>query len=220
MSATSAINSLVNTGSNAVRENKTGLGKEDFLQLLVAQLQHQDPLNPSDPTEFTAQLAQFSSLEQLFNVNETLEKVNTSNAELERLTSLSMLGREIVSEASNFRLEKDGTVKLGYQLENSVASVQVHIQDSLNRTVATINANQTNPGEHWLAWNGSDANGQVAPPGDYKLVVSALDGKENPMDVLPLVSGVVTGIEIAKQGNRLTTTCGDYSLNSIKSVKY
>ncbi len=52
--------------STAKNSNDAVMGKEDFLTLLVAQLQNQDPLNPDDPTEFTAQLAQFSSLEQLF----------------------------------------------------------------------------------------------------------------------------------------------------------
>lgn len=222
MTTTTDISSLINMGSSSPVREKTStvLGKDDFLQLLVTQLRHQDPLNPADPTEFTAQLAQFSSLEQLFNVNETLEKVNTSNAELERLSALSMLGREIVSESNNFRLGGDGPVKLGYHLDNSVASVQIHIQDSLKRTVTTLTADQLGAGDHWLSWDGMDGNGQVAPPGEYKLVVSALDTDAATMPISALISGIVTGIEIDEKDNILTTTCGDYSLNSIKRVKH
>jgi flagellar basal-body rod modification protein FlgD len=221
MTTTTEINSLFNTGASLIKDkNSTVLGKEDFLQLLVTQLKNQDPLNPADPTAFTAQLAQFSSLEQLFNVNQTLEKVNTSNAELERLSALSMLGKQIVSKSENFRLIENGSVQLGYHLDEPVGSVQIHIQDSLKRTVATIAANQLGTGDHWLAWDGTGSNGQVAPPGDYTLAVSALSGDDETMPISALISGIVTGIEIDKNGNTLTTNCGEYSLNSIKRVIY
>ena len=64
------------------------LGKEDFLTLLVAQLQNQDPMNPEDATEFTAQLAQFSSLEQLFNINENMEDLALAQQQSDRFSTM------------------------------------------------------------------------------------------------------------------------------------
>ena len=86
------------------------MGKEDFLTLLVAQLQNQDPLNPDDPTEFTAQLAQFSSLEQLFNLNESMDKVATSVNDSQKLSALSMIGKEVAYADSEFTLKGELTV--------------------------------------------------------------------------------------------------------------
>ncbi len=219
----SSISEILQNQSPPTTEPKTfggALGKEDFLRLLVAQLEHQDPLNPSDPTEFTGQLAQFSTLEQLFNVNETLGEMNSGNAALEKLSALSMLGKEIVSESSDFRLEEGEPVKLGYKLEDSADEIQIYVRDEFNRTVASLSADSVGPGEHFLQWDSLDDNGQVAPPGDYKLVVSALRGKDEPVAVSPLIGGVVTGIDLDEQGNMLITNTGEFPLDTIKSVRY
>jgi flagellar basal-body rod modification protein FlgD len=221
MSATSEISSLVNSGYTPQQKNDIGgaLNKDDFLQLLVAQLKNQDPLNPSDPTEFTAQLAQFSSLEQLFNVNESLEQMSSSNTELERLSALSMLGREIVSESDSFRLAEGTALKLGCQLQDSADEVQIFIKDQANRTVATLTASRLEAGEHFFEWDGIDDNGQVAPPGEYNLLVSAIRGEDETVTVSPLVSGLVTGIDLDEQGNMLITSSGDFRSNTVRSVR-
>ena len=221
MSATSEINSLINSGYAPQQKDAAAgvLGKDDFLQLLVSQLKNQDPLNPSDPTEFTAQLAQFSSLEQLFTVNESLAQMNSSNIELERLSALSLLGREIVSESDGFRLAEGTTVKLGCQLQNSADEVQFFIKDQANRTVATMTANSLPAGEHFIQWDGVGDNGQVAPPGEYNLLVSAIRGEDEAVTVSPLVSGLVTGVDLDEQGNMLITSSGDFRLNTVRSVR-
>jgi flagellar basal-body rod modification protein FlgD len=221
MSATTEISSLVNAGYTAQQKNDLGavLGKDDFLQLLVTQLKNQDPLNPSDPTEFTAQLAQFSSLEQLFNVNESLAQMNTGSAELERLSALSLLGREIVSESDTFRLGDAGSVKIGCQLQDNADEVHIHIRDQANRTVATLTANRLEAGEYFFQWDGVDDNGLVAPAGEYNLVVSALRGENEVVTATPLVSGLVTGVDLDEQGNLLNTDSGDFRLNTVKSVR-
>ncbi len=221
MSATSEISSLVNSGITPQQKNGIGgaLNKDDFLQLLVAQLQNQDPLNPSDPTEFTAQLAQFSSLEQLFNVNESLAQMNSSNTELERLSALSMLGREVVSGSGSFRLVEGTTVRLGCQLQDSADEVQIFVKDQANRTVATLAANNLQEGEHFIQWDGVGDNGQVAPPGEYNLMVSAIRGEDEAVTASPLVSGLVTGVDLDEQGNMLITSSGDFRLNTVRSVR-
>jgi len=221
MSTTTGISSLVNAGYTPQQKNGVAgvLGKDDFLQLLVTQLKNQDPLNPSDPTEFTAQLAQFSSLEQLFNVNESLARMNTGGAELERLSALSLLGREIVSESDSFHLSEGVPVILGCQLQDSADTVQVFVKDQANRSVATLTANRLSTGEHFFQWDGMDDNGQVAPPGEYRLVVSALRGEDEAVAVTPLVSGLVTGVDLDEQGNMLITSSGEFLLNTVKSVR-
>jgi flagellar basal-body rod modification protein FlgD len=221
MSVTSEISSLLNSGYTPQQKDASGvLGKDDFLQLLVTQLKNQDPLNPEDPTEFTAQLAQFSSLEQLFNVNERLEQMNSSNIELQRLSALSLLGREVVSESASFRLAEGTTVKLGCQLRNSADEVQINVQDQANRTVATLTANRLQAGEHFFQWDGVDDNGQVAPPGEYSLLVSALRGEDDEtVTASPLVRGLVTGVDLDEQGNMLVTNSGDFRLNTVRSVR-
>jgi flagellar basal-body rod modification protein FlgD len=106
MSSTTGIyNSLeptYNPDANKREPNKT-LGKDDFLKLMIVQMQNQDPLNPMDNTEQLAQQAQFSSLEQMQNVNTNLEKLLGQFEQNERSAVLSMVGKAV----TGFRLIED-----------------------------------------------------------------------------------------------------------------
>ncbi|MHB8830436.1 MAG: flagellar hook assembly protein FlgD [Syntrophales bacterium] len=88
----SATNSASQTST---AETASSLGKDEFFKMLIAQLKNQDPLNPQDGAEFSAQLAQFSSLEQLTNLNKTLEAQGASYNALMNLQSVSMVGKEV-----------------------------------------------------------------------------------------------------------------------------
>ena len=85
------------------------LGKEDFLTLLVAQLQNQDPMNPEDATEFTAQLAQFSSLEQLFNINESMESLASAQIQSDRFATMDLIGKTVSYQDGDFSIEESGS---------------------------------------------------------------------------------------------------------------
>jgi len=79
------------------KSGEDGLGKDDFLKLLVAQLQNQDPMKPLESTDFTAQLAQFSGLDQLFDINTQLQALQATQASSNRLDTVGFLGREVVT---------------------------------------------------------------------------------------------------------------------------
>jgi flagellar basal-body rod modification protein FlgD len=200
-----------NTGSGSV------LGKDDFLKLLVAQLENQDPMNPDDPTEFTAQLAQFSSLEQLFTVNESLSAMISSQGDLAKMTALSMINREVVSKSHDFTLD-DKPVLLGYSLDESVDELELLIKDGTGRTVAVLPATELEKGDHFLEWDGTGENGQVLPAGEYNFyaVVTSADNLE---EVPTLVKGTVTGVNFDSARDVLVTTSGEFFLSDIQSVR-
>ncbi len=209
--ASALANSSVLSGGNA-------LGKEDFLQLLVAQLQNQDPLNPQDPTEFTAQLAQFSSLEQLFTVNSNLEIMAAASGDSERLSALNLIGKEVVSDSGVFRLGED-EVQLGYRLAVPAQEVNLYVMDASGDVVATIPTPETAAGEHFLSWDGRDADGNKLAAGEYALVAKAMAGQDEELPVMSLVKGVVGGVNLADSGSVLVTTGGDFLLKEVVSVK-
>ena len=92
----------------AEKTGKQGaLGKDAFLKLLVTQLQHQDPLNPLDDKEFIAQLAQFSSLEQMNNISEGITSLVKKTQEQDMLNSVNYIGKEVT--ASGHSVTKNGT---------------------------------------------------------------------------------------------------------------
>jgi flagellar basal-body rod modification protein FlgD len=99
----SAINSI--TGSNAATATNNQamskvLGKDDFLKMLIAQLKNQDPLNPQEGSEFAAQMAQFSSLEQLTNLNTTLEAQSQNSLNLFNAQAINLVGKEITAQTA------------------------------------------------------------------------------------------------------------------------
>jgi flagellar basal-body rod modification protein FlgD len=86
------------TTSNSVTSQSQALGKDEFFKMLIAQLKNQDPLNPLDGTAFSAQLAQFSSLEQLTNLNAALTAQNQNFTSLLNAQSVNLIGKEVTAE--------------------------------------------------------------------------------------------------------------------------
>lgn len=212
--ATTASNA---SGSTSAADDQNSMGKEDFLTLLVAQLQNQDPLNPDDPTEFTAQLAQFSSLEQLFTLNESMDNLVASNASSDRLSTLTTIGKEVAYHGDTF--EYAGTpVEVGYQLDGVADSITLSLQQN-GATIATLKGTDLIEGSHFITWDGLAENGEIAPAGEYRVVISAkaVDGES--VAAAPLVKSEVTGVDMdGESGGTLITQSGSVNFNDILGV--
>lgn len=219
-SATDAITqaSIASSGKTTSKSKEDAImGKEDFLLLLVTQLKNQDPLNPDDPTEFTAQLAQFSSLEQLFTLNESVKNLATSNANADRLSTLSTIGKDVAYTSGSFKF--DGSpVEVGYQLDGPASEVTIQLQ--LNGvTQATLTGTELSTGNHYLTWDGLVKNGSKAPSGNYKIVISAKASQGSTVSATPLVKSEVTGVDLGgTAGGTLITKAGEIAFNSIIGV--
>ena len=216
---TNVTNSTAGASTASALAAKPTLGKDDFLKLLVAQLQNQDPLNPSDPTAFTAQLAQFSSLEQLTTVNSSLAemaKANNNSQDLERLSAFSLIGRQVEMKGPDFKYS-GASVGFGYSLDSAASSVAVKIADSNNQVVAVLPQASGGVGAHEYSWDGTKLNGAKAAAGDYHLVIERNDnGKVAAVD--SHINGAVDGVNLGATGTVLTTNVGDYSLADILRV--
>jgi len=194
------------------------MGKEDFLTLLVAQLQNQDPLNPDDPTEFTAQLAQFSSLEQLYNLNESMAGLTTAQANSEKLSALSLIGKEVSYNGSSFTFEGD-PIAVGYQLDGIASGVTLSLQNADGKTVKTLEAADTElkSGNHFITWDGTDMDGKTVADGTYKIVLSASAASSGgSVAAAALISSEVTGVDLSN--GMLTTKAGEVLFNNLIRV--
>jgi len=195
------------------------MGKEDFLTLLVAQLKNQDPLNPDDPTEFTAQLAQFSSLEQLYNLNDSMQALSVAQGNSEKLSTLGLIGQSVSYHGSAFTF--DGKpVEVGYQLDSTAASVTLSIQNNKGQTVSTLQAAATElgAGNHFLTWDGTDQNGNLVPSDSYKIILQASAGGENTsIAAAPLIRSEVTGVDLST--GMLTTRDSEVLLKNVLNVR-
>jgi len=196
--ATMDVNALSASAGNAAASTAAAasktMGKEAFLKLLITQLQYQDPMNPADSTEFTAQLAQFSSLEQLSNVNENLNTLKLYQASMNNSQAVSFIGKEIL--ASGNGIEKKGAqpVSCEFDLGAAAKRVVVSIYDSTGGFVTDVVGASLPAGRSSLAWDGRGRNGNLVADGTYSYQIQAegADGKKIAAD--SLTRGQVTGV--------------------------
>ncbi len=209
---------LTGSANTATKANESVMGKQEFLTLLVAQLQNQDPLNPSDPTEFTAQLAQFSSLEQLFNLNDSMNNLVTSNANADRFATLQTIGKNVAYQDSKFQYNGESEIEIGYQLDGNASEVQLTIQRN-GSTVAVLEGTNLTKGNHFLTWDGLTDAGVPAENGQYTFAVSVTANEGESVAASPLIKSEVTGVDLTgNYGGKLITAAGEVDFASILGV--
>ena len=190
----SAIGASTSTTDNLYTSDTQTLGKDDFLKLLVTQLQNQDPLNPADSTEFISQLAQFSSLEQLSSVNDNLKVVQLFEQSINNSQAVTFVGKMVKASGSMFELGSGETHEIQFQLGEDAAAVYVRIYNSSGEIVKKIEMDQMSAGEQSVVWNGADENGNSVPAGTYSFSVKANNKDGEAMDTAAYIEELVTGV--------------------------
>ncbi len=176
------------------------LGKNEFLKLLLAQLQHQDPLNPADNTEFIAQLAQFSSLEQMTQMNTTLEESLMASQSMSQAVTNAMIisyfDKNVTVETNEFLyMGEDGeTSDLIFELSDPVLSGTLQIMDSNENIVLSVPVNNLEEGLNGYRWDGYTNQGVQAGYGIYTYEVVANDYNGGEVEATYLYNDVVNGI--------------------------
>nr|WP_319491371.1 FlgD immunoglobulin-like domain containing protein [uncultured Desulfobacter sp.] len=201
MSDSSIISSL-NSGYEAYDAKKTStsdsdtnnsLGNEEFLTLLVAQLENQNPLDPADTEQFTDQLAQFSQVEQLINVNDKLdEMVAGAQASGSNTDVNSFVGKNVTAKVTSMTIE-DGAVTPGFYEVDEPSEVLVYVYDSDGTKVATLSQGEVTAGAYLVSWDGTDDAGNSLDDGIYSYVVMANSG-DGYQEVESYLSGTVDAV--------------------------
>lgn len=194
MARSSAVSGASVAGSNQQ------VNRDQFLRLLVAQLENQDPLNPTADTEFLAQLAQFSSLEQLMDANEGLRTVAGNQIALNNLEAVSFLGREVTVPGDTFQIEEGFADSINFQLRDNASSVTVEIIDRTGNLVRTLDLGSQPAGGHSVPFDGRDQNGVALRDGTYRYRATAEAREGQPVGVVSGSIGVVTGVSIGPDG--------------------
>ena len=167
---------------------------------LVAQLQHQDPLSPMESAEFTAQLAQFSSLEQLGNVNDKLDYLQLCQASLNNSKAVSLIGKNVEAVGNSIYLNNGTSNDLNFELGSDASSVDISIYDASGNLVQNIQGGALNSGEQTIKWDGADNEGNKLSDGIYFFEVFARDADENQVPAQTFTNGRVTEV-IFKNGD-------------------
>lgn len=168
-SSTGALTSLA--GGNAALNT---VNFDTFLKLLVAQLKNQDPLNPLEGTEFTGQIAQFSSLEQQINSNNYLKEILAQRDFGEQTLANSYLGKEVLGPGNLF-IKTGNSTTIGYENSKASANTSIEIIDNQTGEVVRTIRGETAAGKNLYAWDGKTDSGAVATGDTFTLRIKATD---------------------------------------------
>jgi flagellar basal-body rod modification protein FlgD len=194
MSTIDSITSYESVANERPTYGNSELGQEAFLNLLITQLQHQDPLDPQKNEEFVAQLAQFSSLEQLTTANTSLESLYVAMASMNNASMTQLLGKEIRAYGDEFSFDGESEVPLAVDLSHEVEGATLTVMDENGSIVYSEELGPLPAGETELSWDGSVIAGGTAEEGVYTFAVTPRGDTPEDFSATTIVSGVIDGM--------------------------
>lgn len=174
------------------------LGQDDFLRLFVTKLRYQDPMSPMQDEAFIAQLAEFSSLQQLTALNENFEASIRwdviNNQTINNSVAAQLIGKQVVANLSELRLTEENEPKLSFELSEFASSIKIEIVDDSGETIRTLTESQLPAGRNEVVWDGNTEDGERAPEGIYTVTITATDAKGETFDLSLSITGIITGV--------------------------
>ncbi len=191
-------------GNSITAAAQKELGKDDFLQLLITKMTHQDPLNPMQDEDFVAQLAQFSSLEQMANINESLQQsLDWDYLQMQTINNTmatSLIGKEVSASYSGVYLDDINEPGISFITDRYASEAEINIYDSSGNKIRTIDAEDLGAGTQTFTWDGRDSRGNRVDEGYYTIGITALDKDGESFNPSTLLTGKVTAVSY-KEGS-------------------
>lgn len=221
--AVGAVNNTFNVPSaEQIGSRADTLDQLDFLQMLMAQMRNQDPMSPMDSQEYAAQLAQFSSVQELSAIKAALdESINMNLLMTQSINgnlAAALVGKTVRAQNNSIEIGESSDADLRYTLSAAATNVQVEVLNADGEVVRTITANAQSAGNAAVYWDGRDQVGNRVPNGNYTFNVTAADADGNDVTAATYVEGVVTSVNYAEGGVTLTVNGRQILLGDIMAV--
>jgi len=211
--------SLVETSSStSTSDSATAIGSEEFLTLLLVQLQNQDPLDPMDTDEMTAELCNLSQLEEAEATNDYLENLNLYNSSINNGLALECIGKTVSVSGDDVSITDGDAGDLSFELANDAGQVEIAIYNDQGEEVRRIGLEELEAGENSLAWDGKDNDGDSLPDGAYTFEVAAYDSNGDDVEVSTFSTSEVSGVVYRDGGAYLTTASGQIAYGDVTAV--
>jgi flagellar basal-body rod modification protein FlgD len=205
-SVSSAFNTYGTEGKN-IGEDKSILDKDDFLQLLLVELQNQDPTNPADSDKILQQTSDLATLESSKNTNESLSKLSESMSQSTQFSTIGAIGKMADTGRTGINLESGNPVNFDLYFQDAMQSGQIQIKNDQGIVVETINLDANSEGTQTFYWDGKNDQGTPYADGKYTIEANytATDGtsKVAKYGVYPIESvRFENGVAEIKLGNK------------------
>lgn len=202
------------------RVGNNALDKDAFFKLMLAQIKHQDPTSPMKSDQMAAQLAQFTSLEQLQNMNTKLDELTKAQQPATQYQALNFIGKSIAGDTSKIvRLMGDTTHDLRFNILNDAQKAKVTIKNELGETVRVYEMNDVKKGENKIAWNGLDENSASTRAGEYYFEIEATGSRGEKIAALTSFKGQVTGVNYSSEGPILLVGNQSIRLRDVQRIE-
>ncbi|MDQ0741908.1 flagellar hook assembly protein FlgD [Pseudomonas sp. W4I3] len=221
-------NSKVQDASNnvgSVSSAATGnqaLGKDAFLQLLVTQLKNQNPLSPQDNGAFVAQLAQFSSLEGINTLNDSVNNISSNFSSSQALQASSLVGRSIITQTDKALVDTSKSMTGSVAVTAATGNVSIKITDKDGNVVRTLDMGAQGAGTSDFIWDGKNDKGEVAPAGTYTFAASTKNDKGDAVALSTSLPATVTSVTLSKTGGEMLLNLaggmGSVKLSQIQTI--
>jgi len=211
--------------AKAANAKNAELNQDDFLTLMITQLKHQDPFKPMDPSQYVGQLAQFSSVAGLSDMNKNITALTNSLRGNQVLDGAALIGRTVIADGNQiYRFVPDAPAEAiptqgAVEVPAGASSVQLLVRDSAGTLVKSL-ALDARSGLRGFTWDGSTDAGGTAPSGAYEIEVIARVGNEN-VSLNTSVAAQVSSVALDPATGALTLdtdTLGEIPMSEVERV--
>ncbi|MCP3867054.1 MAG: flagellar hook assembly protein FlgD [Gammaproteobacteria bacterium] len=190
------------------------LQMENFLELMITELTHQDPFKPMENTELATQISQFATVSGIDQLNSSFSGLSGSLLSDQSLQAANLVGRDVLVPINGGYLEKGGLLQGVVGLEGSASNVTVSVHSAEGALVREIELGTQAAGEVGFSWDGKMDNDEYADPGRYRIEVQAMVGDE-PVAPYLLTQSQVNSVSIGSAGQGLIL-----NLNGMDSISF
>lgn len=195
------------------------LDKDAFFKLMMAQMKNQDPTSPMQSHEMAAQLANFSSLEQMQNMNQTLTAMKEGQKPMEQFQVLQFLGKSVAGDSSKvFRARGDKFHEFQFNLPMKAKETELRVKNADGEVVKTYKLQNLKEGSNKIDWNGQDDKGTVMPEGPYQIFIEAKNEQGQKLSVKTEFDGVISGVNYTAEGPVLLVGNQSIRLKDVKKI--
>ncbi len=216
------INSQTSAAFAQSPEKRNQMGQQQFLQLLVAQMRHQDPINPLDGAEFAAQLAQFNSVEQLINVNSGIQQLQMSqdmmSVGLTNSLAASLTGKNVKAISNSVPFTTGEPSEIRFKLNHSATELDVVILNKDGREVRREGLQHVAAGDNSWEWDGRNGAGNRLPEGEYFVRIEARDDDGGNVMAITYIEGMASKVRYTSEGVKLSINGIEVPIGDVEEV--
>jgi len=209
----------VDTSKKVKGAGNAALDKDAFFKLMMAQLKNQDPMNPLKNHEMAAQLAQFSTLEQMSNMNTTLMKIEGKNNEPQNFQALNLIGKTVQGDSSRItRTQFDKDHEFNFSAPQELSEATIKVFNAKGETMREFKLNNVQQGANKVSWNGMNEAGEKMPAGDYKFQIEAKNKQGQKVALKTEFEGIISGLSFSAEGPVLQVGQQSIKMRDVRQI--